>query len=98
MTIWRLRTLLLEPGGRARLLLPPNCVDTIDSIWITDLAQKLPSCTFQGFDVDLAQVPPKEWLPPNVKFDGLDLFQALPQSFEGKFEYAAHHKAAVLVF
>lgn len=53
---------------------------------MTDLAQSMPSCTFHGFDVDLAQAPPTEWLPSNVKLDKLDLFQPLPEQFEGKFE------------
>ena len=53
---------------------------------MTDLAQKMTSCTFHGFDVDLAQAPPPEWLPSNVKLDKLDLFKPLPQPLEGAFE------------
>ncbi|KAL8826056.1 MAG: hypothetical protein Q9170_007554 [Blastenia crenularia] len=55
-------------------------------IWMTDLAQKMPNCTFHGFDIDLAQAPPREWLPPNVKLDVLDLFKPLPEEYIGKFE------------
>ena len=46
----------------------------------------MPESSFHGFDVDLAQAPPVEWLPPNVKMSTLDLFGALPEKFVGKFE------------
>ena len=53
---------------------------------MTDLAFKMPNSTFHGFDVDLAQAPPSEWLPPNVKLDTLDLFKPLPDVYVEKFE------------
>lgn len=62
--------------------------ESYDSIWITDLAHKMPKSTFHGFDVDLAQAPPREWLPSNVKLDVLDLFERIPDQYMGKFEYA----------
>ena len=46
----------------------------------------MPGCTLHDFDVDLAQAPPIEWLPSNVKLDELDLFQPLPEKFERTFK------------
>ena len=53
---------------------------------MTDLAPTMPNSMFHGFDVDLAQAPPNEWLPDNVKLDTLDLFKPLPDHYVGKFE------------
>ncbi|KAL8867403.1 MAG: hypothetical protein Q9198_008529 [Flavoplaca austrocitrina] len=46
----------------------------------------MPNSTFHGFDVDLAQAPPREWLPPNVKLDTLDLFKPLPDVYVERFD------------
>lgn len=51
-----------------------------------DLAPKNPDVEFHGFDVDLAQAPPTEWLPSNVKLDVMDLFKPVPEELVGQFE------------
>lgn len=51
-----------------------------------DLAPRYPNVSFHGFDVDLAQAPPSEWLPANVKLDEMDLFKPVPEEFVGQFE------------
>lgn len=51
-----------------------------------DLAPKMPDTTFHGFDVDLGQAPPREWLPKNVELDVLDLMKPLDEKWVGKFE------------
>jgi hypothetical protein len=51
-----------------------------------DLARRMPDAAFHGFDIDLAQAPPPEWLPKNCKLDVLDLMRPLPESLVGKFE------------
>ncbi|OCK75774.1 hypothetical protein K432DRAFT_385948 [Lepidopterella palustris CBS 459.81] len=56
------------------------------SIWMIDLAPKMPDTTFHGFDVDLGQAPPREWLPKNVELDVLDLMKPLDEKWVGKFE------------
>ncbi|OAK99154.1 hypothetical protein IQ06DRAFT_294576 [Phaeosphaeriaceae sp. SRC1lsM3a] len=48
-------------------------------IWLVDLARNLPaSARIEGFDIDLTQCPPKEWLPENVSVHELDCLQPLP--------------------
>ncbi|KAF2681997.1 S-adenosyl-L-methionine-dependent methyltransferase [Lentithecium fluviatile CBS 122367] len=48
-------------------------------IWLVDLARNLPpSARIDGFDIDLTQCPPKEWLPSNVSVHVLDCFKPFP--------------------
>ncbi|KAI2615889.1 S-adenosyl-L-methionine-dependent methyltransferase [Hypoxylon sp. NC1633] len=49
-------------------------------IWLVDLARYLPpSAQIDGFDIDLTQCPPAEWLPSNVKVHNLDCLAPLPE-------------------
>lgn len=44
-----------------------------------DVASNLPSDTqLDGLDINLSQVPPKEWLPPNMSFHIYDFNQETP--------------------
>lgn len=53
---------------------------TLGSIWLTDLANYLPSSArIDGFDIDLTQCPPKEWLPSNVSVYNVNCLEPLPQ-------------------
>ena len=51
-----------------------------------DLAQRHPDVSFHGFDVDLAQAPPAEWLPDNAKLDVMDLLKPISDEWAGQFE------------
>ncbi|TVY85588.1 Methyltransferase trt5 [Lachnellula suecica] len=54
-------------------------VGTGTGIWILDLARDLPtSTTLDGFDISLTQCPPKGWVPSNVRFRELNIFQDIP--------------------
>ncbi|KAK0744967.1 S-adenosyl-L-methionine-dependent methyltransferase [Apiosordaria backusii] len=56
-------------------------------IWMVDLARYLPaSARIDGFDIDLTQCPPKEWLPPNVSVHNLDCLATLPDHLLGKYD------------
>ncbi|OTA58319.1 hypothetical protein K449DRAFT_436681 [Hypoxylon sp. EC38] len=49
-------------------------------IWLVDLARYLPaSAHLDGFDIDLTQSSPKEWLPSNVSLHQLDCLAPLPE-------------------
>ena len=56
-------------------------------IWLLDLAKNLPSTAqLDGFDIDIADCPPKEWLPPNVKMHTLDILSEIPQHLVGVYD------------
>ncbi|OCL03346.1 S-adenosyl-L-methionine-dependent methyltransferase [Glonium stellatum] len=62
-------------------------VATGTGIWLLDLAHSLPkSVQLDGFDIDISQSPPAQWLPPNVNIRTWDLFQDVPTDFVGKFD------------
>ncbi|KAI0892638.1 S-adenosyl-L-methionine-dependent methyltransferase [Annulohypoxylon nitens] len=49
-------------------------------IWLVDLARYLPpSAHIDGFDIDLSQCSPREWLPPNVSVHKVDCVAPLPE-------------------
>ncbi|KAI1377900.1 S-adenosyl-L-methionine-dependent methyltransferase [Hypoxylon crocopeplum] len=49
-------------------------------IWLVDLARYLPpSAHIDGFDIDLTQCPPKDWLPSNVSVHQVDCLAPLPE-------------------
>ncbi|KAK3374773.1 S-adenosyl-L-methionine-dependent methyltransferase [Podospora didyma] len=56
-------------------------------IWLIDLARHLPSSAhIDGFDIDLTQCPPKEWLPSNVSVHHLDCLAPLPGDLLEKYD------------
>ncbi|KAL2054873.1 hypothetical protein ABVK25_004695 [Lepraria finkii] len=44
------------------------------------------SAQLDGFDIDLTQAPPKQWLPSNVAMHKLDAFSPLPHDLVGKYD------------
>ena len=57
------------------------------SIWLLDLAEKLPATTqLDGLDINLAQCPPEAWLPSNVRFRKWDFFSEVPQALLAKYD------------
>ena len=44
------------------------------AIWALDIAQTFPRAQIDGFDIDLQQCPPREWLPDNVSLREWDIF------------------------
>ncbi|KAL9118055.1 MAG: hypothetical protein Q9187_005404 [Circinaria calcarea] len=62
-------------------------VGTGTGIWLLELARDLSSSAqLDGFDIDLSQSPPKEWLPKNVNMYKLDVFEELPDDLVGKYD------------
>ena len=78
-------------------LINPRAVPKIDNpkiadlgtgtgIWLLDLSESLsPSAKLHGFDIDLSQAPPTEWLPSNVLMRKLDVFEQLPDDLVGEY-------------
>ncbi|KAH7311417.1 S-adenosyl-L-methionine-dependent methyltransferase [Stachybotrys elegans] len=70
----------LKPGAKVA------DVATGTGVWMIDLAHRHPDVSFHGFDVDLAQAPPPEWLPANAKLDVMDLLKPISDEFAGQFD------------
>lgn len=57
------------------------------ALWAIELANQRPASNVVAMDVNLAQCPPIEWLPPNVKTSKLDLLaEDVPHEWQGAFE------------
>ena len=72
-------------------------VATGTAIWLTDAARNLPSSSqLDGFDISLAQCPPKQWLSPNINLAVMDMFEEVPEHLVGKYD-AVHVRLILLV-
>jgi hypothetical protein len=56
----------------------------VSRVWAVDLSSKLPSATFDAFDVTTNLIPRE--LPSNVHFKHLDVFEPVPEEFTGKYD------------
>jgi SAM-dependent methyltransferase len=49
-------------------------VATGTAIWLIDVAREHPTAQIDGFDIDLSQAPPKQWLSPNITLKTWNVF------------------------
>ncbi|OJJ67431.1 hypothetical protein ASPBRDRAFT_34279 [Aspergillus brasiliensis CBS 101740] len=57
------------------------------SIWLTDLAHKLPEFVrLDGFDVSFDAAPLREWLPPNMTLQYWDIKKEVPEHLVGAYD------------
>ncbi|KAL4947724.1 hypothetical protein BDW69DRAFT_189923 [Aspergillus filifer] len=62
-------------------------IGTGTASWLTDLSEILPAtCQLDGFDVDISQAPPREWLPANVSLHEWDVFSEPPEHLMGQYD------------
>jgi len=63
-------------------------IGTGTGIWLTDVAGdlKIPGVQLHGFDVDISQCPPKEWLPETVSIRKLDIFGEIPDDLHDQYD------------
>ncbi|KXS95961.1 hypothetical protein AC578_8091 [Pseudocercospora eumusae] len=89
--LWALSTgFLLHP----KIPITPNAmiadVGCGTGIWSLALAKHLqessPNATIEAFDISLAQTLPKQWSPPNVKFQKLNIFDPVPTHLVGRYD------------
>ena len=81
--------------------LPKNNVKIADvgsgtAIWLLDVAREQPSAQLYGFDINIAQAPPKQWLPPNVALRVWNVFDEVPEDMIGHFD-VVHARLFLLV-
>lgn len=81
-----------NPGQDARVA----DVATGTAIWLTEVAQELPNVQLDGFDIDLTQASPKEWLPSNIRLRHLNILDDIPDDLQGKYDIV-HVRLLVLV-
>jgi hypothetical protein len=59
----------------------------LSRIWPISLSLTLPpSVQLSGFDITDAQFPPREWLPPNVRLEKLDILAPIPEELTGRYD------------
>lgn len=71
-------------------------VATGTAIWLMDVARDLPTAQLDGFDINLAQAPLQQWLPPNVKLRDWNVFDEVPHELLGKYDII-HVRLLILV-
>ena len=81
-----------NPGQNA--CIADVCTGT--AIWLAEVAHELPNVQLDGFDIDLTQAPPKEWLPSNTRLRQWNVFDAIPDDLRGKYDIV-HVRLLVLV-
>ncbi|KAI4227388.1 MAG: hypothetical protein L6R36_002468 [Xanthoria steineri] len=64
-------------------------VATGTAIWALEISQDFPSTQIDGFDIDLQQCPPPEWLPHNVKVQEWVIYTNLAPELEGLYDVNA---------
>lgn len=64
--------------------------------WLLEFARDHPNVQCDGFDISLAQCPPKEWLPLNVDFWAWNMFGEAPEDLIGKYD-VVHIRLVVCV-
>ncbi|KAJ5493302.1 hypothetical protein N7539_002048 [Penicillium diatomitis] len=65
-------------------------------IWLINLSRELPTATLDGYDVDLSNSPPREWLPERLHLHHWDLFTPVPDHMVGKYD-VVHLRLLILV-
>ncbi|KAL9612348.1 MAG: hypothetical protein Q9167_003035 [Letrouitia subvulpina] len=62
-------------------------VGTGTGIWLLAVARQVPpTAQLDGLDISLDQVPPREWLPPNVNFRRHDVYEPPSLDFEARYD------------
>ena len=71
-----------NPGQNAYIA--DVCTGT--AVWLAEVAHELPNVQLHGFDIDLTQAPPKEWLPSNTWLRQWNVFDTIPDELRGKYD------------
>lgn len=57
------------------------------SIWPIELSHKLPpTASVDAVDISLAQCPPQEWLPKNIRLIAHNVFVPFPEAMLGEYD------------
>lgn len=73
--------------GSACYCLLVSAADKFPSIWLIELSRILPpSAQLHGFDIDVSQSPPQEWLSPNTTHRIWDAFSEVPSDMVEQYD------------
>nr|POF13360.1 n-methyltransferase tcpn [Quercus suber] len=68
------------------------------ALWLVEVGRQIgPSSDLHGFDINLNQAPPAQWLPKNLKLHSWNLFEDVPQEFVGAFDIVHVRLITVLI-
>lgn len=71
-------------------------VATGTAIWLIDVAREYPTAQIDGFDINLSQAPPKQWLSPNITLKTWNVFDHPPEDMIEVYD-VVHVRLLVLV-
>ena len=71
-------------------------IATGTGIWLLDLHQEFPFARLDGFDIDISNAPPPQWLPENVSIHRWSIFDTVPAHLHGKYDII-HLRLLILV-
>ena len=71
-------------------------VATGTAIWLIDVARENPTAQLDGFDIDISQAPPQQWLSPNITLKTWNIFDSVPEQMIGIYD-VVHVRLIVLV-
>ncbi|PYI00580.1 hypothetical protein BO78DRAFT_438213 [Aspergillus sclerotiicarbonarius CBS 121057] len=76
---------------------PPLIADIAcgTALWLIDMSHQLPHAHLDGFDIDLTQAPPPQWLPENITLREWDALTPVPADLHGRYDIV-HVRLAVL--
>lgn len=83
------------PGPEEKLCIAEVATGT--GIWLVDVARSFPTAQLDGFDISLAQCPPKQWLPENINFRAWNMFEDVPEDLRGKYDIVHIRLVSVVI-
>ncbi|KAJ5911454.1 uncharacterized protein N7473_000757 [Penicillium subrubescens] len=71
-------------------------VGTGTAIWLLDVAREFPTAILDGYDIDLSNTPPTQWLPRYLTLLHWNVFDPVPEHLVGKYDIV-HLRLLILV-
>ncbi|KAL9074668.1 MAG: hypothetical protein Q9157_004297 [Trypethelium eluteriae] len=78
----------LQPSQSNEKSSPPRIADIAcgSASWLRSVALSLPHAQLNGYDISLAQCPPRQWLPANITLGKWDLFSSPTEDMLERFD------------
>lgn len=71
-------------------------IGTGTSIWLLDVSRSVSEATLDGFDIDLSNTPPTQWLPKGLTLHNWSVFDPVTDNLVGKYD-VVHLRLLILV-
>ena len=72
-------------------------VATGTAIWLINVAHEYPSALLDGFDIDVSQAPPTQWLAPNITLRQWNIFDPVPDDLIGVYDVVHVRLIAIVI-